>query len=251
MPFERLILKIKRADTPFTKWLKSFAWKVLKAGLPTPSFAKPLFRALYHLHFVIWYAGRWVLNFFYRYPLVRSRCTQVGENLLLTLLPDISGHADIIIGDNVSFFGKWGVSSARVFDKPRLVLGNNVNIGHDVAFSVNKEILIEDGVNIASGTRVRDNDGHPRNTEMRAADAPTPQDEVKAVRICRNAWLGGGCYVMKGVTIGEGAIIGAGSVVVTDIPPWSIAMGNPARVVVKDTRKAPPTAAAPASTEQS
>jgi acetyltransferase-like isoleucine patch superfamily enzyme len=42
--------------------------------------------------------------------------------------------------------------------------------------------------------------------------------------------------IMKGVTIGEGAIIGANSVVVTDIPPHCIAMGNPARVIMKNTK---------------
>ena len=54
---------------------------------------------------------------------------------------------------------------------------------------------------------------------------------------------------MKGVTIGEGAIIGAASVVVTDIPAFSVAMGNPARVVVKDFRKQPAPASGSASTQ--
>jgi acetyltransferase-like isoleucine patch superfamily enzyme len=47
---------------------------------------------------------------------------------------------------------------------------------------------------------------------------------------------------MKGVTVGEGAIIGASSVVVTDIPPYSIAMGNPARVVMKNIDGSSPNA---------
>lgn len=51
------------------------------------------------------------------------------------------------------------------------------------------------------------------------------------IRICDYAWLGFDVLVLKGVTIGEGAIIGARSVVTKDIPPWTVAAGNPARVV--------------------
>ncbi|MBV9675551.1 MAG: hypothetical protein JO185_04410, partial [Acidobacteriaceae bacterium] len=54
-----------------------------------------------------------------------------------------------------------------------------------------------------------------------------------------------GSFVMKGVTVGEGAIVGSNSVVINDVPPFSVVLGNPARVVIKDTRakaETPPTA---------
>ena len=57
---------------------------------------------------------------------------------------------------------------------------------------------------------------------------------MKPVHVCRYAWIGQNSFILKGVTIGEGAIVGVNSVVVTDIPPYSVAMGNPARVVVKN-----------------
>ena len=53
------------------------------------------------------------------------------------------------------------------------------------------------------------------------------------MRICRDAMIGNGTHIMKGVTIGEGAIISANSVVINDIPPYAIAMGNPAEVIVR------------------
>ncbi len=51
------------------------------------------------------------------------------------------------------------------------------------------------------------------------------------IKICNKAWIGFNSTIMKGVTIGEGAIIASGSVVVKDVPAWTIVGGNPARVI--------------------
>jgi hypothetical protein len=51
------------------------------------------------------------------------------------------------------------------------------------------------------------------------------------VRIGNDVWLGLGAWVLSGVTIGDGAIVGARAVVATDVPPYSVVVGNPARVV--------------------
>lgn len=57
------------------------------------------------------------------------------------------------------------------------------------------------------------------------------KDVAATVRVEDNAWVGGGSIILPGVTIGRGAVIGAGSVVTRDVPPFSVAVGNPARVV--------------------
>lgn len=69
--------------------------------------------------------------------------------------------------------------------------------------------------------------GHPINADERR----TGLEFANPIRIGRDAWLGGGVIVLPGITIGEAAVIGAGSVVTRDIPPSSVAVGNPARVV--------------------
>jgi galactoside O-acetyltransferase len=79
-----------------------------------------------------------------------------------------------------------------------------------------------------------DTDAHPRDTAERIADLPPRPEEVKPVRIRHHARIGQGSFIMKGVTVGEGAIIGVNSVVVSDITPYCLAMGNPARVVTKN-----------------
>jgi acetyltransferase-like isoleucine patch superfamily enzyme len=79
-----------------------------------------------------------------------------------------------------------------------------------------------------------DSDAHPRDAADRIADLPPKPEEIKPVRICRYAWIGQNAFILKGVTVGEGAVVGVNSVVVTDVPPYSVVMGNPARVVVKN-----------------
>ncbi len=60
---------------------------------------------------------------------------------------------------------------------------------------------------------------------------------VKPVCIGKNVWLGEGCIVMPGVTIGDGCVIGAHAVVNKDIPAESIAIGSPAKVVKRYSRE--------------
>ena len=51
------------------------------------------------------------------------------------------------------------------------------------------------------------------------------------IHLCKNCAIGTGTLVMPGVTVGEGAIVGAGSMVTKDIPAWSLTLGSPAKVV--------------------
>ena len=57
---------------------------------------------------------------------------------------------------------------------------------------------------------------------------------TRPVRIGANCFIGGGATILPGVTIGQNSIVGAGAVVFTDVPPYSIVVGNPARVVASD-----------------
>ena len=153
-------------------------------------------------------------------------------------MPWVVGQSKIYIGDDVNFFGKVDIFSGAQLDEPRLVLKDRVDIGHNVIFMVNREIVLEEDVNVASGVRFMDSDAHPRDTMARIADLPASPDEIKAVRIKRYAWIGHNVFIMKGVTVGEGAIIGVNSVVLNDIPDYSVAIGNPARVIVKNINRA-------------
>ena len=235
--FDSFILKLRRAETPFYRRLKGFALGIWTSVLPVPRFFYPVLGFMFESQQSLLLGLRWIATYFYMEPLFRGRCVSIGKRFRLSRMPFVIGHTRISIGDDVNFFGKVDIISGRIFDEPRLIIGNRVDLGHNTIFIVNKEIVIEDDVNVASGARFFDTDSHPRDTTDRIADLPPNPEEVKPVRIGRYAWIGHNVFVMKGVTIGEGAVIGVNSVVVSDIPPYSVAMGNPARVVVKNASK--------------
>lgn len=233
---DSFILRIKRRETPFFRFLHALAKRLSTTNLPLPRFFHPLLRALYHGHQSFFSFLRRVVALFYVEPLFRGRCESIGARFTIHRMPFVVGHAKIYIGNDVCFFGKVDIFSGRIFDEPKLVIHDRVDLGHNTLFLLNKEIVIEEDVNIASNVSFMDTDAHPRDAEARSADLPPNPEEIKPIRVCKNAWIGHRCFIMKGVTIGEGAIIGVDSVVITDIPPYSIAMGNPARVVVKDMK---------------
>src|SRR5260370_1644207 len=228
-----LLLKIRRPETPAYARLKWVVVTLLRVRLVIPRSSKPLLGAMYASQCAVARAYRRFCVLLYAEPLFRGRCDHVGERLFLWVLPDIRGHAHIEIGDDVSISGKIGVASGRTYEHPKLVIGNKVTIGANVGFVVNEEVVVEDGARIASDRSIRDSDSHPMDFRHRLAGAPAFSSEIKPVRICRNAWIGMGCTICKGVTVGEGAIIGSRRVVMTRVPPHPRAGGNPARVLVK------------------
>src|SRR5690348_1360645 len=96
--FDQITLKVRRGEGPFYGAIRSLVKGMLHSNLPLPGFLKPFYRTLYQSHFLVKYGFRWALNYFYREPAFRSRCTSVGRNLHLWLMPDVSGHTKIYIG---------------------------------------------------------------------------------------------------------------------------------------------------------
>lgn len=92
---------------------------------------------------------------------------------------------------------------------------------------------------IAWGTSIFDHGSHSLRFSERSRDVIDwlrgEKDwtgvPIASVHIDHKAWVGFGSILLPGVRVGEGAIVGAGSVVTRDVPPWTIVAGNPARVV--------------------
>jgi len=226
-----LSLRVRRAETPFFRSLNRAVSILLTARLPMPAILRTICCAMYTLHFAARQLSRRAYMFFYGEPLFRSRCETFGADCFVCALPEINGHTRIHVGDRVSFWGDLGITSGRTYDVPTLILQDRAQIGHRVAIVVNREVVIEKGAMISNNCYISDSDSHPKDSDRRYNSQAPSDADIKPVRICRNAWVGVDCTIYKGVTVGEGAIIGARSVVISDVPPFAIAMGNPARVL--------------------
>lgn len=120
-------------------------------------------------------------------------------------------------------------------------VGKACYIGDNTRIWAARAIDIGDNVLIAHNTNIFDNDTHPTDFSERRQDANNifngggrkdfPTLKSKPVRICDDAWIGCNACVMKGVTIGKGAIVAAGSVVTKDVPDFAVVAGNPAKTV--------------------
>ena len=114
------------------------------------------------------------------------------------------------------------------------VTGSNIEIGDNTV--INREVYLDGRAGIKIGNRVNISHQVAIQTLTHDPQCPYFNCEVKPVVIEDYAWLGTRALIMPGVTIGKGAVIGAGAVVSKDIPPYAIAVGNPARVVKERNR---------------
>lgn len=232
------IVRVKRADTPFYRTVKSVGRVIMRPRAPVlPRVMKPVLRGFYELHYLVIQTVRMLITVFYRHALFQGRCATIGKNVTLDGLPFVDGHVDIHVGNNVWIGGRFDVSSGKWMDRPQLIIKDYAEIGWNVLIAVNREVVIEEHARISSDCRISDSDGHPKEADLRRQNAPLNPKDIRPVRICRDAWIGRGTHILKGVTIGEGAVVAANSVVMTDIPPYSMALGNPAEVYFKNYGK--------------
>lgn len=113
-------------------------------------------------------------------------------------------------------------------------VGKDVFVGDYVRIDLNHSDLIEieDGVHIASGCRILCHQRDLSNYYV-GDDYSTLGYNLGKVHLCKGCLVAMDSFLFPGVTIGEGAIVGAGSLVTKDVPPWTIAAGRPAKVVKK------------------
>ena len=145
---------------------------------------------------------------------------------------------DVRLGDGVKIHGFVNLYGCTIGDESRIgsfvEIQRNARIGRRCKISshsfVCEGVIIEDECFVGHHV-VFVNDRYP----MAVSADGTPQGdddwEVVATQVGRRASIGSGAVILCGVTIGEGALVGAGSVVTKDVPPHTIVTGNPARVL--------------------
>ncbi|MEC5293724.1 MULTISPECIES: acyltransferase [unclassified Aurantimonas] len=138
--------------------------------------------------------------------------------------------ADCIINNRFSFDRK----------DAKITIGNRCFIGKShlvCAFG----ITIDDDVIISWGVTIVDHNSHALDADLRNQDIANWHRgqknwtgiQIAPVRIERRAWIGFNAIILKGVTIGEGSIVGAGSIVTKNVAPYTVVAGNPAREIRK------------------
>lgn len=143
-------------------------------------------------------------------------------NLLSKLFKKILYRNIGSIGDNVI------IKRGNLGSKQNIFIGNNVYIGPDSFWDAKGSIFIEDNVIIGPKSKIWTYNHNFKSSTL------LPYDEIdilKPVKICRNVWLGMDVSINPGITIGEGAIVAMGSVVIKDVPNLAIIGGNPANVI--------------------
>jgi carbonic anhydrase/acetyltransferase-like protein (isoleucine patch superfamily) len=158
---------------------------------------------------------------------VASSFARFGNGSHLTLPIDVERPERIAIGENVLI----GPGSLLLAVDPAawLEIGDGTGMSGYCVLSAALEVTV--GRNVLFGRNVHVAD-HRHGIELPGVPVrQQPLEDRRPVRIGDGAWLGQNVVVLPGVTIGAGAVVGANSVVREDLPPRSVAVGAPARVV--------------------
>lgn len=128
--------------------------------------------------------------------------------------------------------GKEVDDSFEMFPPFYTDFGLNITVGKNVFINSGCHFQDQGGITIGDGTLIGHNVllatlNHDFNPEKRGTTYPSP------IVIGKNVWIGSNSIILPGIKIGDGAIIGAGSVVTKDVPSMMVAVGNPAKVIKK------------------
>lgn len=124
------------------------------------------------------------------------------------------------------------MSEGRESFQPHVTIGSNCNFGDYLHLTCINKIEIGDGVLTGRWVTISDNaHGKTELGLMKIAPDQRSLFSKGPVKIGNNVWIGDKATILAGVTIGDGAIIAANAVVTKDIPPYSVAGGNPAKIL--------------------
>lgn len=124
----------------------------------------------------------------------------------------------LICNGKVTFYSG---SQLLVTTNSILTFNGRCSLNKNATLICRNKITIGNNVLIAQNVVIRDSDGHPINGKI----------GTKPILISDNVWIATNAIILKGVTIGEGSVVGAGAVVTHDVPPHTIVAGNPAKVI--------------------
>ena len=159
--------------------------------------------------------ARWVL-----------RCAQQGPLVRLEGRARVVAAGSLRLGERVRIIGHVVPVELVVEEGAELTIGDRTFLNYGISIGASASISIGADCNFGPYVNIVDTTFHELDPARRL-ERPEPQP----VRIGDNVWLAVRVIVLPGVTIGDDAVVGAGSVVTGDIPPRSVAAGIPAKVL--------------------
>ncbi len=174
-------------------------------------------------------------------PIVTNSLKYIGKNSFIRYKMRLLKGAKYITVGNNSHFGvqaeltAWDAFGDDRFT-PSIEIGDNVSIGSYCHITAINRIVIGNGV--LTGRWVTITDNSHGDTDKKTLDVRPVKRPLKSkgpVIIEDNVWIGDKATILPGVTIGKGSVIGANAVVSKDVPPYSIAVGNPIRIINNHT----------------
>jgi acetyltransferase-like isoleucine patch superfamily enzyme len=171
-------------------------------------------------------------------------CTEIGSLTRLNGGVILSNRGTLRLGDRVKLNGTPVPIELVALAGAELTIGAGTSINRGVSICAQRSIRIGSHCGIGNDVLIFDTDFHDVSDRGRVPDA-------SPVSIGDNVWLAARSIVLKGVTIGDGAVVCAGSVVATNVAPYTMVGGSPARVIRRLERPGEAAAApSPAATSR-
>ena len=169
---------------------------------------------------------------------IQNAFPHIGSNCYIGRLHNLKGTEHISIGNNVSILDSTILTAIdNYFGKkynPEIIIEDNVIINPFNHITCINKIHIGTGTLTGKYVTITDNShGTSSYNEVLSAPLHRPLYSKGPVIIGKNVWIGDKSTILPGVTIGDGAVIGANSVITKDVPTFSIVAGNPAKIIKK------------------
>ena len=221
---------VKSQDNMLSKLCYTIFFSLKHFEIPAPKLMFLLIDRFFLFSLNLFYTAKRILI---DTPRFKSRCASIGKQFYLYGgVPFTAGAIKMTFGRRCRVSGQVTITGRTTnLYIPELQVGDNVDIGWMTTIAVGTKVKIGNNARIAGRSFFGGYPGHPLDAEKRAQGLPEEECQVGDIIICDDAWLATGVYVMAGVTIGQGSIIAAGSVVTKDIPDGVLAGGIPATVI--------------------
>ena len=149
-----------------------------------------------------------------------GKTLRIGKGVIL-----MKKNGAISIGDRSVLHKNVKLSAWGTDGDAEIRIGSRTYIGDRTEIHAGQSVAIGDGCDISWDCCIMDRDYHKLGTE---------REVFRPVTIGNHVWIGCKATILKGVTVGDGAVIAAGSVVTRDVPPRCLVGGNPARVLKEE-----------------